>query len=540
MNQVTPDTAPTTDPDAHAERLESLLRRLDDKPGFCSLSESITAINEITNSEDQNIDDLAAIIIKDFGLTSSILRVANSATYRATSGGGVTTVSRAVNVLGFSNLRDIAMTVILFAQMKDRAGVREIKEAFLRAHLAGSLAREAGRLFMPKSAEEVYTYALLHSLGRILTLLYFPEEVQQIEDLMSHEERTEDEAIRAVLGIDYAGLGQAVTARWGFPSSFVNSLRELPDGVIPRPKTEADTLWMLSGFGNEVSASLSNRSGTDAAGNERTVASELKYLRQRFAGVMMLSSPQLHTLVQKSFDDTKAFAGTLGVAVSQSGFIKQVTSWIDAGPEDESKPVKPAVGTEAEAAAPANAAAAAESRAKTREAQHQTLTAGISKLSNAIVGDFKLNDIFRMTLEIMMEAMEFQRVLMCVRDEKSGYMVAQVGCGKDAAMVARKFRFPLKDTPNVFQLAVSNGLDIVIKDIAETKIADKIPSWYPATVSARSFTLMPLVIKGKTVAMIYGDKQQANSILIAERELSLLKTLRNQAVLAIKHSSLAE
>ena len=540
MNQVTPDTAPTTDPDAHAERLESLLRRLDDKPGFCSLSESITAINEITNSDDQNIDDLSAILSKDFGLTATILRVANSATYRASSGGGVTTVSRAVNVLGFSNLRDIAVTVILFAQMKDRAGAREVKEAFLRAHLAGTLAREAGRLFMPKSAELVYTYALLHSLGRILALLYFPEETQQIQDLINHEGRTEDEAARAVFGVDYAGLGQAVTSRWMFPSSLVNSLKELPEGAISRPKNEDDTLWMLSGFGNEVSASLSNQATTDASGNERTAASELKHLRQRFADVMMLSGPQLHTLVQKSFDDTKAFAGTLGVAVSQSGFIKQVTSWIDAGPEDENKPVKPSPRIDDETTVHTNAASAAETRAKTRDTQHQTLTAGISKLSNAIVGDFKLNDIFRMTLDIMLEAMDFQRVLMCVRDEKSGYMVAQVGCGRDAAMVARKFRFPLKDTPNVFQLAVNNGLDIVIKDIAEAKIADKIPPWYHATVTARTFTLMPLVIKGKTVAMIYGDKQQPNSILIAERELSLLKTLRNQAVLAIKHSLLTD
>ena len=36
------------------------------------------------------------------------------------------------------------------------------------------------------------------------------------------------------------------------------------------------------------------------------------------------------------------------------------------------------------------------------------------------------------------------------------------------------------------------------------------------------------------MALIYADADAANSIIIPEKELSLLRTLRNQAVLAIK------
>jgi hypothetical protein len=38
------------------------------------------------------------------------------------------------------------------------------------------------------------------------------------------------------------------------------------------------------------------------------------------------------------------------------------------------------------------------------------------------------------------------------------------------------------------------------------------------------------------VALIYCDKERAGSIAIPERELALLKTLRNQALLALKQS----
>ena len=43
-----------------------------------------------------------------------------------------------------------------------------------------------------------------------------------------------------------------------------------------------------------------------------------------------------------------------------------------------------------------------------------------------------------------------------------------------------------------------------------------------------------IVINKKTVGLFYADMQQANTLKLSEQQLSLLRTLRNQAVLAIK------
>ena len=45
-----------------------------------------------------------------------------------------------------------------------------------------------------------------------------------------------------------------------------------------------------------------------------------------------------------------------------------------------------------------------------------------------------------------------------------------------------------------------------------------------------------VAINGNGVAMIYADRTQAGEIVISEKELALLRTLRNMAVLAIKQS----
>jgi hypothetical protein len=115
-------------------------------------------------------------------------------------------------------------------------------------------------------------------------------------------------------------------------------------------------------------------------------------------------------------------------------------------------------------------------------------------------------------------------------------MIGRFGFGQDTADIVKKFRFSLSFNADVFHLATSKGVDIIITDIDDPKIADKIPDWYRKTMVAKTFVLFPLTIKGNPVALIYADRDTAGSIVIPEKELTLLKTLRNQAVLAIKSS----
>jgi len=72
--------------------------------------------------------------------------------------------------------------------------------------------------------------------------------------------------------------------------------------------------------------------------------------------------------------------------------------------------------------------------------------------------------------------------------------------------------------------------------VDDPKIAARVPAWYRRSVAARTFVLFPLTIKGRPVAMIYADKDRAGELRISEQELAMLRTLRNQAVLAIKQA----
>jgi len=137
-------------------------------------------------------------------------------------------------------------------------------------------------------------------------------------------------------------------------------------------------------------------------------------------------------------------------------------------------------------------------------------------------------------LETMHRAVGFRRVLLCIRDMKTNTMTGRFGFGEDAATVAKRLTFPMQFKPDVFFAALTRNTDILITDIDDPKIASRVPAWFRSAIGARTFIVFPLVVNGTPFGMIYADAELPGQIDIAPQTLALLRTLRNQAVLAIK------
>jgi len=516
--------------------LEFLLRRMRHKSDFPALSESVSAINRLTDSDKESINKLSNTILKDFALTNKILRLVNSAYYRQAGGGNISTVSRAVIVLGFDAIRNIAITVLLFEHLQDKSNARELKEAFLRANLAGLLAREVGNKTGNRESEEAFICALFHNLGRLLSQFYFPEEVETIHIVMQQKKLSESAASAQVLGLTFEELGIGIAKSWGFPAAIPHSMRKLPDGPVRRPASIEEMLRVISVFANEMCSLIAD---TEAGNYPRA----LRSIADRFSASLQMSEGQIRAAVEKSADDLTQVASILHVNLKQSPFARQLVEFIHpnrdiadqtlfAAKQDtldrtlaETLLNEPLAILEDDSDdGPGHDAAA-------------ILTAGIQDISNSLVEDVAVNDILRIILETVYRAMGFKRVLLCLKDAKSGLMTGRFGFGPDSNATIKSFQFPVAFTPDVFHLCVSKGVDILIADIDDAKIADKIPPWYRERMLAKTFALFPLAIKGNTVALIYCDKDKAGDIRISEKELQLLKTLRNQAVLAIKQAS---
>ena len=513
--------------------LEFLLRRMRHKSDFPALSESVSAINKIANSETESIDKLSNTILKDFALTNKLLRLVNSAYFRPAGGGNISTVSRAVIVLGFEAVRNIAITVLLFEHLQNKGNANQLKEDFLRANLAGVLAKDIGAAAKMRDLEQSFICALFHSLGRLLSQFYFPEEADEIRRVMAQKNCSEDGAAMQVLGITFEEMGIAIARQWGFPPLIVSSMRKLPSGPVRKAIQQEDRLRVLSGFSNELCDVIAQ--ATPEA-RER----ELKKSMARFADAVALGQKEVLQTVQRAVEEVADFARIIHLNLPQTTFGKQMRSFANAGLEenaavDRKKDANSEDGTLLGESDPLSGVGG-DAGAQPVDAQ-AVLTAGIQDISNTLIDGFQLNDILRIILETMYRAMGFKRVVLCIRDAKAGVMQGRFGFGPDANEVAKAFRFPLSFTPDIFHAATSKGVDLMISDINDPKIANRIPDWYRKAVSAQSFVLFPLNIKGSSVALIYADRDEPGGISIPEKELQLLRTLRNQAILAIKQGA---
>lgn len=520
---------------AKQSTLEFLLRRMRLKSDFPALSEAISTINRIAGSDQDSVSQLSNAILKDFGLTNKLLKVVNSVSFVQYGGGNISTVSRAVVILGFNAVRNLAISLVLFENLQNKAQAAQLKEEFIRVLFSGMLAREMAGKAGVKDGEEAFICAMFHNLGRLLCLFYFPEESEEIRRQVETRGVDEDTAASQVLGLSFEELGMGIAKSWGLPEAITQSMRRLPAGRVRKGHTPIERLRILAGFSNELAQVI-------ADGEPAQRGAEIERLSQRFGESLALNTRHLAEVVTRSLKEVREFSTAVNANFGQTAFARRADKWLGHPSEPESGARGNSTNGLADTllAAPGPAAVHPEpvgAEGPSVAASHAALVAGLQEISNSLVNeDLKLNDILRMILETMYSAMGFHHVLFCMRDVKHNAMQGKFGFGEGIAELAARFRFPLTSAPDVFHVALEKNVDILITDIDDPKITARIPEWYRQAVPAKTFVIFPVLVKGKPVGLIYADKAKAGDIVIPEQLLSTLKALRNQAVLAIRQN----
>jgi len=532
--------------EAREGALDVLLRRMRTESDFPALSEAIGDINRIASSDREGVNELSNNILKDFALTNKLLKLANVAFYNQVGGGSISTISRAVVILGFDAVRSIALSLILFDNLENKAHAQQLKEEFVKVLYAGMLAREMAGKAQLRDVEEAFIGAMLHKLGRMLTLFYFPAESEAISQLIEIEGLSDARASTRVLGLSYENLGMGIARNWGFPDQLVQSMKQLPAGKVRKCASNPERLRALAGLSNELCDIVLSTPDADRG-------KALAVLTARYSDSVPVTVEQIAGLMEQSMRDIAPFAMAVNVNLRQSAFAQEAAKWagMTAAPAATSSAANALAGAQPDAPALLEATALHEHAAildaepgkaggqapRTTEAVQSVLTAGLQDVSNSLIDDnMSVNDILRMILEAMYTGMGFAHVVLCIKDGRHNTMCGKFGFGDGVQGLIRAFDFPLAAQPDVFLVALQNNADILITDIDDPKIATRIPGWYRQQVPARTFVLFPIIVKGKPVGLIYADHPQPGDITIPEKELSLLKSLRNQAVLAIRQS----
>ncbi len=512
--------SPAARPPSGSSTLDFLLLRMRHKSDFPAMSAAIGSINRIALSERANAASLANAILKDLALTNKILRLANSAYYRSLGGGRVSTVSRAIVILGFETVRNLAISLMLLEHIRDKQHADTLRDEFLRANLRGLLARALCQPDAPARGEQAYICALFHTLGRLLAHYYFREEAEMIDRIAAAEACGEEAAAARVLGVSYEQLGIGVARVWGFPDTLLHSMHRLGPGPAARPATEDDRLRLLAACANELACVLEHSAGASAAG--ATAA-----LLRRYEQALPLSVRELTRVANTATEHLRELARVLNLGARQPQ-LAALLAGSEAEPAAATRTPDPALtGALAEEPAPVLAATPGSDA-------EAVLSAGIQDISQSLVdGTPRAADLLCAIAELIYRALAARRVLVCLREPGAASMRARYGFGADVDTGLAQLRFALGQQ-DLFNLILARDVDVLVSDAAADKVRRHLPEWYRRHFDAQSFIVLPLRLRQEPVAMIYAEAAAAGGIRVSRETLALLRTLRNQALLALK------
>jgi len=214
----------------HVSRALQLRELLQDGPtqnlvaGLTSLPvcpESYRAVQRALADPETDIPSVAAIIEADMAMSAKLLQLVNSAFFGLPR--SMTSIAEAVSYLGVTTIRDLVLSLKVFAPPE---GSSAAMQAFLartqaQALRTGSVAR---RMFEDRAAaSSAFTAGILHDVGLLVMATRMPERLSMVLDEAAATGRPLHLVERDLYGTTHAEIGAYLLGVWGLPYSIIEA-----------------------------------------------------------------------------------------------------------------------------------------------------------------------------------------------------------------------------------------------------------------------------------------------------------------------------
>jgi HD-like signal output (HDOD) protein len=165
--------------------------------------------------------DITEIILSDVAMTVNLLKMVNQKKKR---GKPVTTVSHAIMLLGHEVLKVKVDEFVTLDNVDDVDLKKELEYLFVSSYMSNRIARNYAIKADVKDTEEVCISSMIHNMGQMLVLYYYPEAYYEIKKL-AKQGNTKRKAARDTIGTTYDNIGIHFAREWNFPFITIESLR---------------------------------------------------------------------------------------------------------------------------------------------------------------------------------------------------------------------------------------------------------------------------------------------------------------------------
>lgn len=202
-----------------SEARDVILKRIRDIP---SLPKVVSRIMEIIGKPNTPASEIARLISYDPGLTSKVLRMVNSAAYGFQR--QISSIQHGIMILGFNTVRGLVLSASIFKLFENQAQGNALGHQQFWEHSMGTAvaARMLAEEFRIAEAEDIFSAAMLHDIGKIVLNVYFAPSYHPVlktarkRGLSFHGTAFHD-LEKSMLGIAHTDIGNFLASKWKLP-----------------------------------------------------------------------------------------------------------------------------------------------------------------------------------------------------------------------------------------------------------------------------------------------------------------------------------
>jgi HD-like signal output (HDOD) protein len=471
-----------------------LLDQLSTNPDIPGIGTAILRIVRLTETSERNVRDLVQALLAEAFIAQKVIRAANVVVDKR-GNKPVTTVSKAIVVLGLEQVRALALSTLLTDRLRNRKQAARIQEEMGQTLYAATLARELAATRRDVESEEASVCALFRGFGRLMAALYLHQPYEQALELAHQEHITPSQAAARTLGMGFDRLGVEILSRWHLPQVIVQAA--LPCAGEIRPSANPNVyMRTLSQFCVDVAEAV--REPQLLARRKR-----VEPLLERFGAALGLTRSRLKEALHATDQHTAELGQTLGIfGMPVAGQCLDELSLLTLSPSN-------------------------------RPGASLTLGAGVMSLARMHERDEPADARLKHATEVLQRAFGFQRVVLCLKRPVSRMYSVRFVAGKPPRTDEVHFGFVEMTGHDLFNAAVLQNADVYIRDATDARLQKNLPAWFHRTCAdAKSFLLLPLGGDSGCAGFFYADHREANQSALTREEVDLVKGLKRQAWIA--------
>lgn len=471
MNPEVADEAASAAADDHAKDPRSLaewVERLSDK-GMPVFAKTVKDIAGVAADRESSAAELSRVILQDAAMTARLLRVANSPLYGLSqSGRAISTVSRAVVLLGFDTVRSLCLTIAVIDALGSGAQKARVAEHMARSFHAAVQARALAEKRRDTSPEEVFIATLLCDIGDLAFWSLQSDIAAKLETALQHPDCDRARAEREVLGFELRELSLGLTRKWNLGKLLENTLER---------KGDSDPRVSNVQLAHQLARSAEQ-------GWERP---ETRQLLGRIAEAVYQPLQEVTKLVHENASLAAKTARLYGV----SDAAERIPLPESQRKESNAEPVP-----------------VQESPKNTYNQPDPMLQLTILReLSGLLDGKHDINLLLEMVLEGISRGIGMDRTLFAMLNPERNRLRARYALGWDSQDMREKFVFDISPLhASIFSHVLETREPLWVGRDKDLRLKALLTPAVQALTGNTAFYVMPIEVNGRSIGLFYADR----------------------------------